>query len=362
MSLNPERLRSALDAVHDAGMPGVFAEVRDGDRVWRGAAGVADLDTGLPVEPGMRHRVGSITKTFTSAAVLQQVEQGRIGLDAPIGRYLPHLVPGERGERVTVRMLLNHTSGFAEYLPYAFPSFRGFPSLGAITPESIDDNRYRRFHPVELIEMGLAAPAAHEPGATPGAYSNTNYLLLGQLLEQVTGMTAEKVITRDVIERAGLRHTELPDGPHIDGPHPRMYEALFGLIDPPRDYSVYDMSWVGPTASLVSTTADLNRFFGALFDGEIVSRSSLDQMRRTVPVVAQNGQQIDYGLGLHEFHLPGLGVRWGNDGTVWGAGATSMAHGTRRMTVAVNLIRWPGPSPIDDALTAFYRQAMSGDD
>ena len=141
-----------------------------------------------------------------------------------------------------------------------------------------------------------------------------------------------------------------------------MYEALFGLIDPPRDYSVYDMSWVGPTASLVSTVADLNRFFAKLFGGEIVSRVSLERMRRTVPVIAQNGQRIDYGLGLHRFHFPGLGDVWGNDGTVWGAGTTSMTRGTRQLTVAVNLIRWARPSPIDDALTAFYRQAMSDDD
>ncbi|MFE1350196.1 serine hydrolase domain-containing protein, partial [Streptomyces sp. NPDC058757] len=82
-------LDAALEDVHRAGMPGVFAEVRDGDRVWRGAAGVADLATGRPVTAGMRHRVGSVTKTFTAAAVLQQAEAGRIGLDAPIARYLP---------------------------------------------------------------------------------------------------------------------------------------------------------------------------------------------------------------------------------------------------------------------------------
>ncbi|GAA4935448.1 hypothetical protein GCM10025331_20820 [Actinoplanes utahensis] len=75
----------------------------------------------------MRHRVGSITKTFTAAAVLRQVERGRIDLDAPVGRYLPHLVPGERGRRITVRMLLNHTSGLPDYLPYAVPLTPGVP-------------------------------------------------------------------------------------------------------------------------------------------------------------------------------------------------------------------------------------------
>ena len=310
-----------MDKVHRAGMPGVFAEVRDGDQVWRGAAGVADLSTGRPVTPDMRHRVGSITKTFTAAAVLQQVESGQIGLDTPIGHYLPRLVPGERGDAITVRMLINHTSGLAEYLPYAYPSLKAFPSLAKTTPESLDHNRFTRFHPTELIEMGVTAPAVGTPGGTPGVYSNTNYQLLCQLLERVTGTNAEKCITQNVIERAGLRDTEFPVGPHINGPHSQMYEAWFGMIDPPRDYSVYDMSWVGPAASLISTVADLNRFYGLLLAGEIVSRSSLAQMQHTVPVICFEGKKIEYGLGLHKMEIPGHGTFWGHDGTVWGAGA-----------------------------------------
>ncbi|MEU7468617.1 serine hydrolase domain-containing protein [Streptomyces sp. NPDC044984] len=363
-------LDAALENVHRAGMPGLFAEVRDGDRVWRGAAGVADVATGRPVTAGMRHRVGSITKTFTAAAVLQQVESGRIGLDAPIGRYLPALVPGERGDAITVRMLINHTSGLAEYLPYAYPSLKAYPVLADTGPQSLDDHRFTRFDPTELIEMGVTAPAVGAPGGTPGVYSNTNYLLLVQLLEQVTGTTAEHCITRNVIERAGLQNTELPTGPYVDGPHSRLYEAWFGMIDPPRDYSVYDMSWVGPSASLISTVSDLNRFFGMLLAGEIVSPSSLAQMRRTVPVVSQEGRTIDYGLGLHPMESPGQGTFWGHGGTVWGGGALAMirADGKRQMAVAVNLQRWnrldssgrPQPHPIDDALAALYRVAMYG--
>jgi D-alanyl-D-alanine carboxypeptidase len=351
-------------------MPGVFAEVRDGDQVWRGAAGVSDLGTGRPITPDMPHRVGSITKTFTAAAVLRQVESGRIGLDTPISHYLPRLTPGERGHAITVRMLINHTSGLAEYLPYAYPSLRAFPSLAETTPESLDDNRFTRFHPAELIEMGVAAPAVAKPGGTPGVYSNTNYLLLCQLLERVTGASAEKCITQDVIERAGLRDTELPVGPHIGGPHSQMYEAWFGMIDPPRDYSVYDMSWVGPSASLISTVADLNRFYGLLLAGGIVSKSSLAQMRQTVPVITFEGKKIEYGLGLHKMAITGHGTFWGHDGTVWGAGAISMtrADGKRQMSVAVNLMRWnkldvsgkPRQHPIDDALRTLYQLAMCG--
>ncbi|MEV3926068.1 serine hydrolase domain-containing protein [Actinomadura coerulea] len=368
--LDPEKLSAAIENVHRAGMPGVFAEVRDGDQVWRGAAGVADLSTGRPVTADMRHRVGSITKTFTTAAVLQLVDGGQIGLDAPVGRYLPELVPGERGDAITVRMLINHTSGLAEYLPYAYPSLRAFPDLAECGPQSLDDHRLTRFDSTELIEMGVAAPAAGAPGGTPGLYSNTNYLLLGQLLERVTGVAAEKYITRNVIERAGLRDTEFPDGPRINGPHSQAYEAFFGMIDPPRDYSVFDMSYTGPSASLISTVADLNRFFGLLLAGEIVHPSTLAQMQRTVPIVSQEGKLIEYGLGLYPMEAAGGGTFWGHGGTTWGSGALSMISGDggRRMSVAMNLQRWntldssgrPQPHPIDDALAALYRAAMSG--
>lgn len=377
-SLDSAALNAAVEDVHHAGIPGLFAEVRDGDQVWRGAAGVADVVTGHPVTADMRHRVGSITKTFAAASVLQQVETGRISLDTPIGRYLPELVPGERGDAVTVRMLINHTSGLAEYLPYAYPSLKAFPALAGTGPQSLDEHRHTRFHRADLIELGVTAPAVGTPGGRPGVYSNTNYLLLSELLEQVTGASAEQYITRNVIERAGLRDTGFPAGPHVDGPHSRLYEAWFGMIDPPRDYSVYDMSWVGPSASLISTVADLNRFYGLLLAGEIVSPSSLAQMQRTVPVISQEGKTIDYGLGLHPMEIPGQGpgqdqgrgTFWGHGGTVWGGGALAMtrADGKRQLAVAVNLQRWnrldssgkPQPHPIDDALATLYRVAMYG--
>ncbi|UOX92797.1 beta-lactamase family protein [Amycolatopsis sp. FBCC-B4732] len=365
--LNSSALDAALEDVHRAGVPGLFAEVRAGDQAWRGATGVADIDTGRPVTAGMRHRVGSITKTFTAAAVLAQVEQGRIELDKPVGHYLPKLVPGDA---ITVRMLINHTSGLAEYLPCAYPSLRAFPDLAKTSPQSLDDHRFTHFDPVELIALGVGAPAAGAPGSTPGLYSNTNYLLLCELLEHVTGTAAEKVITRDVIERAGLRDTELPGGTHIDGPHSRLYESWFGMIDPPRDYSVYDMSWVGPSASLISTVADLNRFYARLLAGEVVSRASLAEMQRTVPVISQEGKVIPYGLGLHPAEAPGRPTFWGHGGTVWGGGALAMtrADGGRQLALALNLQRWneldatgrPRPHPIDAALAVFQRLALYG--
>ncbi|WP_052498867.1 serine hydrolase domain-containing protein [Streptomyces vietnamensis] len=365
------RLQAALDDVHHAGVPGVIAAVRDGDRTWSGASGVADLATGRPVTADMRHRVGSVTKTFTAAAVMLQVEQGHIRLDAPIGDYLPELVPGERGRRITVRMLLNNTSGIPDYLAYAFPSLQGFPTRLDVSTRSLDDNRFRTFRPAELIEMGLSAPPVGEPGGPTGVYSNVNWLLLGELLERVTGMPAEECITRSVIDRAGLRHTGFPKGTEVEGPHSRLYEAFYGLIDPPRDYSVYDMSWVGVAAALVSTMTDLNRFYARLLAGEVVSPASLAEMQRTIPATALDGSPIQYGLGLHRVDLGGS-TFWGHDGTVWGSGTMSLtsADGERQMSVSVNLIRWnrpdasgrPQPHPIDGAMKALYQRALCGED
>ncbi|WP_238815325.1 serine hydrolase domain-containing protein [Nocardia brasiliensis] len=367
-ALESAKLQAALDNIHAAGLPGVFAEVRADEQTWCGAAGVADLGTGRPVTTDMRHRVGSITKTCTAAAVLRQVERGEIALDTPIGRYLPHLVPGARGTAITVRMLLNHTSGLAEYLPHAYPSLAGFPAVGATTPQSLEDHRLTRFDPVELITMGVAAPAVGAPGGTPGVYSNTNYLLLCQLLESVSGLSADKCITSDVLERAGLPDTELPTGPYLTGPHALHYEAWFGMFDPPRDFSVCDMSFVGPAASLISTVGDLNRFYRLLLAGEIVDPASLAQMQQTVPVISFEGKTITYGLGLHKMEVPGHGVFWGHDGSAWGSGAMAMisADGTRQMAFAVNMQRWnrldaartPQPHPIDFALQEFIQLAL----
>ena len=367
--LDPDRIQAALDAVHRAGIPAAFAEIRDGDDVFSGASGIADLDTGAPATADMRHRVGSITKTFTAVAVLRQVEQGHIGLDTPIGHYLPHLVPGDRGDAITVRMLIGHTSGLPDYLPHAYPSLAAFPRIADTTPRSLEDHRFTRFDPVDLITLGVKAPATRAPGDRPGVYSNTNYLLLSQLLEKVTGAVAEQHITDDVIAPAGLRDTELATTTHIDGPHPRIYESWFGMFDPPRDFSVFDMSWVGASASAISTVADLNRFFGLLLDGRILRPATLEHMRRTGPVILFEGTTLDYGLGLTRKDVPGRGAFWGHDGSVWGGGAISMtsADGGRQVSLAVTRQRWnpldangkPQPHPIDKALADLYALAMS---
>ncbi|MFF7795212.1 serine hydrolase [Streptomyces sp. NPDC007991] len=355
-SLDRTALRDSLEAIHEAGMYGVFSSVRDGGRRWTGASGVADVETGRPVTPGMRHRVGSISKTFTSVALLQQVERGRLRLDAPVGDYLPDLIPGERGRQITVRMLLNHTSHIGDYIVGAFPS------LAKGSTASLDEERFRSVRPGELVRLGLAAPATGRPGELPGSYSNTNYVIAGLLLEKITGQDAEKHITRNVIDRAGLRHTSFPRTPYIKGPHPRMYESWYGLIDPPRDYSVYDMSWAYTAGAVVSTTDDLNRFYRALLGGKLIGKAALDEMTRTVPVSG-----FDYGLGIYAQELP-CGRFWGHDGAVFGAGMTALSSrdGKRQVALAQNLMKYqsldengrPKAHAIDYALYTYVVRAL----
>jgi D-alanyl-D-alanine carboxypeptidase len=360
--LDRQALRKSLDAVREAGMYGIYSDVRNADRAWRGASGVADVDTRRPVRPDMVHRVGSITKTFTSVAILQQVARGAVELDAPVGRYLPDVIPGERGQKITVRMLLNHTSHIADYVLPAFPSFL------EDSAKSLDDNRFRTFTPEELVKLGLDATPTGAPGATPGSYSNTNYVLAGLLLEKVTGEDAERYITRNVIREAGLRHTSFPRTPLIPGPHSKAYESMFGLIDPPRDYSVYNMSWAGTAGAVTSTMDDLNRFYRALLRGELIGAAQLAEMQKTV-VVLVGGAQIDYGLGLYHLDLP-CGRFWGHDGGVFGmlTQSLSSADGTRQVSFGLNRAKYQTlnengeieASPIDFAVVDHLLLALCG--
>jgi D-alanyl-D-alanine carboxypeptidase len=259
-------------------------------------------------------------------------------------------------------MLLNHTSHIGDYVAPAFPS------LLEGSAKSLDDNRFRTFTPKELVGLGLAAAPTGEPGATPGSYSNTNYILAGLLLEKVTGTDAERYITRNVIRKAGLRSTSFPRTPFIPGPHSKAYESLFGLIDPPRDYSVYNMSWGWTAGAIVSTMDDLNRFYRALLRGELVGAAQVAEMQKTVPVLA-GGASIDYGLGLYSLDLP-CGRFWGHDGGVFGMITQSLSSpdGSRQLSFGMNRAKYQQidengqivPSPIDFALVDHLVLSLCG--
>ncbi|MFD7664897.1 serine hydrolase domain-containing protein [Streptomyces sp. NPDC059788] len=351
--------RAALDrtlrSLHEAGMYGAYSAVRDGDASWQGAAGVADVKTGRPVTPQLEHRIGSITKTFTSVAVLQQVGEGNIDLDAPVGRYLPDLIPGERGRAITVRMLLDQTSGINDYDHVIF-----------VKLEDLEKNRHRHYDPTELARIGLAGPPLGKPGEAHH-YANTNYVIAGLLLRKVTGQAPEKYITDHVIRKAGLRHTYFPRSARLTGPHSHLYEALYEQFDPPRDFTDYDMSWAGTAGSLVSTMDDLNRFTRTLLTGKLLRPSELRQMKTTVPT---ESPLMRYGLGIFSLDLPNCGRRlWGHDGLVWGSQTMTLSSedGRRQMSLGTNLTHYygveadgktPKQGPIDYARLAHLGQAL----
>ncbi|WP_345693815.1 serine hydrolase domain-containing protein [Streptomyces coeruleoprunus] len=221
-----------------------------------------------------------------------------------------------------------------------------------------------------MARLGLAAKPVAKRGTY--SYSNTNYILAGLILERVTGQDAEAYITRNVIRKAGLRHTYFPRTAAIKGPHAGMYESMYGLIDPPRDYSEYDMSWGGTAGAMVSTMADLNDFYRRLLSGKLLPAAQLREMKTTVPAYEpEPGEEpaMRYGLGIYTLKMPNGGWYWGHDGGVFGAGTWSLSSedGRRQVSIGYNLMKYqrfdeqgkPLPDPITDALYAYVDGALA---
>jgi D-alanyl-D-alanine carboxypeptidase len=345
-------LQKRLDAVHAAGMPGAFAEVRAGRRTWTPTAGVADVATGAPVTDGMRHRIGSITKTFVATTMLQLTGEHRIALDAPIGRYVPRLVPADLGRRVTVRMLLNHTSGIGNYTAVLIKTPEDLIAMGETT-----------YTPRDLIRLGLSAGPTNAPGAA-FSYSNTNYVLAGQIIEKVTGHSYRTEIRRRILRPLGLRDTYFEGtDPEIRGPHMHAYVPWAdGEL---RDFTHYTMSWASSAGEMVSTAHDLNVFYRALLTGRLLARPLLAQMQTTVPDDPAHPEAGGYGLGLYSVRLP-CGLFWGHDGGTIGHQTISWhsADGRVQMTFAQNMAFYQTsptePHPIDVADAEFFIAALCG--
>lgn len=296
------------DALHNVVTSGeataALLRVRNGNGEWSAAAGVRDLTSHAPARADGRFRIASTTKAFTATVVMQLVDEHRIALDAPVERYLPGAVPN--GSAISVRQVLNHTSGLHDYAEEPGYEAWNFPAL------------QRDHTPEELLAVAFAHPPYFPPGAR-FRYSNTNYVLAGQLVEAVTRRTWAAEVTRRVLRPLGLRHTTLPGtSKHIPGPHAHGYMTVPTPDGGPHeltDVTAINPSIVGSAGEIISTTADLTRFFDHLLGGRLTSRESLEAMRTTVPTGNPNWR---YGLGLTETTLP-CGVRfWGHDGGALG--------------------------------------------
>ena len=249
-------LQRDLDAITATGVPGVLAEVRTGTRQLRGTSGVADLDSRQPVDGNGFFRIGSNTKTFLSVVVLQLVAEHRLSLDDTVGHWLPGVVHGNGndGGKITVRELLQHTSGLHNYTDDL--------QAQITSPEAYRQLEFRQFSRPDLLDIALA----HRPDSAPGAawnYSNTNYILLGMIIEKVTHDSWENQVTRRIIVPLGLRHTYAPGtSTRLPAPHATGY--LIFDKNTRVDTTAENMSWADSAGALISTAADLTRFWSAI--------------------------------------------------------------------------------------------------
>ncbi|WP_194819881.1 serine hydrolase [Nocardia sp. XZ_19_385] len=315
------------------GAPGALLEVRDAHGRTVLTSGVADIGTRAPMAGDSRFRIGSMTKTFVATVVLQLVSEQRVALDAPIAQYLPGMIQGNGhdGHAITVRQLLQHTSGLPDYLNY-------------LPLEQVMKDTLTQYDPLELVQLALAQPPLFAPG-TGWEYSNTDYLLAGMLIEKATGRPYAEAVEQRIIAPLGLRDTFVPGNePSIPGVHAQGYGKLGDSA--PLDVSEVNPSIAGAAGAMISTAADLNEFFLALVSGRLLSPPEREAMMMTRPL--GNSYQDAYGLGLQSTPLPCGGLYWGHDGGILGfqtMGATTTDG--RSATVMANL--YPGESDAQDA-------------
>lgn len=310
------RVQAMLDKIVAGGAVAAIAEVRDGDRTWRAAAGRARLKNARPAPVDGRFRAGSVTKSFTATVVLQLVGEGRLRLSDSVEQWLPGLVDG--GADITIRHLLQHTSGLPEY------------STGMMDEAGIPKERYRTWSARELVERAEKLPRDFPPGSGYG-YSNTNYIVLGMLIERVTGRPYATEVGERILRPLGLRHTRLPGAsPEVHGPHAHAYVPVTrGGRVVPVDVTRFNPTMAGAAGEIVSTTADVNRFYRALFQGRLLPPGLLKEMK-------DPGTTGGYGLGLELAPLP-CGAAFGHGGGAPGylTVAFSSADGSRQVTLSI---------------------------
>ncbi|MRH89685.1 serine hydrolase [Nocardia sp. SYP-A9097] len=299
-----QRLRQDTEAIHALGISGVQARVITPDgRELVATSGTADLDTGGPIPSDAYFRMASTSKTFIATVVLQLVGEGRLSLDDTVESRLPEVVRGNGndGSRITIRQLLQHTSGIHDDLP------------GYTTPEEYYQQRYDVYTTEELVARAMTHAPDFAPGTSWG-YSNTGYVLLGMIIQHTTGRPSHQEIEDRILRPLGLDRTRwVGTSPILPDPHARAYQ-LFG---PDSRVDVTDQVPADEILAWVTTTRDENRFFRALLAGRLLPKAQLAEMKQTIPVSAEVQQMWPngrYGLGLVERPLSCGGTYWSHEG------------------------------------------------
>ncbi len=291
-----EQLDAAIaQAMAAANVPGALVGIWSPEGTYVKAFGVADKATGAPMDTGLFLRIGSETKTFTVTALLQLVDQGKVGLDDPIGTYIPG-VPN--GDVVTIRQLAEMRSGLPSYS--ASEQF-GIAYLG---------NTQRHFEPEELLAFAFEMPVLGPPG-TAFNYSNTNTVLLGVLVEKVSGQPFGEYLQEHIFDPVGLTSTSYPTDAALPSPHAQGYteQTADGQEAVATDWNP---SWAGPAGAMISTLADLGVWAEVLATGSLLTPETQAQRLQAMPI-APDLPDVRYGLGLfddrgwlgHNGSLPG---------------------------------------------------------
>ncbi|MFH8519938.1 serine hydrolase domain-containing protein [Streptomyces gelaticus] len=322
---NEIALQKAMRELVQAGFPGVLVSVKGKDGKTRDyTAGVGNRETGAAPPKNGHVRIGSNTKTFVAATVLQLVGEGTVKLDEPIDTYLPGVVKGPDydGKKITVRNLLGHTSGLPDYTEFVDSNTATAPS--------------RTYTAKELLNPALRHKAVFPVGKRR-QYSNTNYIIAGMLVEKVTRKPVGEAVTEHVIERLGLKQTYWPEPGDRNVRKPRME----GYIAPPggelKNATEMDPSVSGAAGMVISTPRDLNRLFAGLVGGKVVPAAQLKEMQKTVESPDEEPNTV-FGLGLDKITLS-CGTLWGHGGDIHGYETRGgVTNDGREVTVAVNAL------------------------
>ncbi|WP_406230453.1 serine hydrolase domain-containing protein [Nocardia sp. NBC_01009] len=350
-------LQQAIQEIVDAGITGVQLRIHDQRGEWVGSAGVRELGQAAKPPTDGRFRIGSATKTFYSTVVLQLVAEGKIGLDAPAADYLPEF---GLDRRITVRMLLQHTSGLFNYTGEYYPDgtvAAGIPWQG----KEWVDNRFHNYPPEELVRLALSKPTRFEPG-TDWSYSNTNYALARLLIEKVTGSSHAEEIQRRILRPLELSDTVVPGAsPEIAEPHAHGYykyedAGQWKTIDVTRQ----NPSWISAGGDMISTTEDLHTFFSGLLGGKLLPAALLAEMSKGHPTP---DPKMSYGLGLEVRTVDCGGTVLSSDGGVQGYGTLlrSTADGSRTLEASLTYVDADQQhAPVEAQLNALQRLTNEG--
>ncbi len=319
-------LQKALDGVVAAGAPGAAVLVRNGDRTIRLSSGLGSLAPQTPIDVDDRTRIGGMTKSFTATVALQLAGEGTLALGDSVERWLPGLIPN--GDAISIRQLLNHTSGLYDYVSdwaYLEPYYSGDLTY-------VFDPR----------TTGVQISVDHGPLFAPGArlsYSNTNFILLGMIIEAATGNTIGAELKTRLFDPLGLRHTSLPTSSEIEGSHAHGYVFL---EDGPFDVTPWSPSGMEAAGAVVSNAADVARFYRALLRGRLLPTAQLKAMQTVDPIATGGVPDAGilgggWGLGLLRETFP-CGDAWGHDAENAGymTAAWTSNSGNRQVVVVVN--------------------------